>query len=261
MKIASIKWILFVSLFLSVTTHSESIQQVEIELLRLEKQSLSYDSNLINLTTQLQPLAKVVEDAKTELNVKEKELKEAGAVMQAAFNKYYTDSTTENEREAKRLSREFTLAERSTSRQILEVERAERDYNEVAEKIKSLKQAKQSTLAEVAEQKARIASLKAKAIAAANEAEKERLAQALAKKIQRQKEAEEQAKQEQQQSPQAEKNPELNVAENSNTTTTEKPATETPKSADKPEEKAPSLNEQEQNINRVINGGGWSSGF
>lgn len=253
MKIAILKWILMAGFIFSYCAHGQSIQQAEMELLRLEKQSLSYDSDISKLTTELQPLAQQVDAAKKELDFKQGELHAAGTAMQEAINKHYTEPSSDNEREANRLSREFTLAERSVSRQKLEVERTERDYREVADKIERLKNDKQNSLALVSKQKSIIANLKAEAIAAAEQAANERLAAERAKQIQAEREAAEKAKREQQLAEVAKQEQALAAKP----VEPEDPAPDN----NQPEEDTPSLNEQKQNINRIINGGGWSSGF
>merc|ERR1712065_40502 len=163
MKNTLIRWILVISCVASFTASGESVDQAEMELLRLEKQSLANENDLVKMDSELPELQEALALANEALAHKQKDLTVAGSVMQKAIADHYENPNPDNEREAKRLSREFTLAEISVRRQQLEVERAERDISEVIAKIDALKQQRAAKIAAIDRQNQRLASIKAQA--------------------------------------------------------------------------------------------------
>ncbi len=231
MPITRLRWplVIFLQALIALAAHAETSQDAQLKLLQLEKQSHADANKLLELNKSLSELAAKRSQAQQELAEKEASLNTLSTEMQAAVTTHFAEPSPDHEREANKLSRSFSVAEMSVSRQRLEAERAEQNYTEAVNKIAAIKADQTPIQQTILMQKARIAELKSQ----------ELKNQALA--------AAEKAKS---------ATPAPVVAPTPPTQAKTEPAKAETKTEAKPIEKQKelSIEEQQRNINRVING-------
>ncbi|WP_317932215.1 hypothetical protein [Halioxenophilus sp. WMMB6] len=247
---AVFKWVLALSFTSALATHAvaESLDQAQAKLQQLEQELSNKAPQIAELEQQMPELTGQVTKAEQLLAEKQTEMEATGSKMQAAIALNYEKPNPDNEREASKLSREFTLAELTVSRAQLELDRAARAQQDLAQQIDNLRAEESKAAEAVTYQKGHIAQMRAE-MAQADATKRALAARADADK--RRAEAEARAARE------------AALAVN------ETPAKKAPESKPapaaapekKPEEKeTPSIEEQRRNINKVINSNsGWGS--
>ena len=185
MKKTTLKWILLFGIhaLFSLSAHSETVQEAQIQLLQLEKQSLAKTAQLADLETEKTQLEVDINDLRTELAEKEEELEATTNAMEKAIAKHYAEPTPESEQEADLLTRSFTLAESAVRRRQLKLDRYERKFEELIESEQQISGEQEQINNNIEAQKRRIAQLRADAAVAAERARAaaERKAQQAAK--------------------------------------------------------------------------------
>jgi len=179
MKQAVSKWILALATtaFFANAAVAESVQEAQLKLLQLEKQSLTQTTDLSALERSLVEVAKERDAANAELSDKKADLIQVSQKMQDAIAKHYAEPTPDNERIAQDLSRSFSLSEKMVSRRQLEVERAQRKYEDVEAQLTAAKSEQAKTVAALDAQKSRVERLKSDATALATAQAREAKAQ------------------------------------------------------------------------------------